>query len=98
MDGRNMSIEFLDPTHEADTAVFAPPPRLATLAGTTVGVVSNGKYGTKQFFDAFERELLDRHGVAKVVRRIKSNYSAPADAGIMADAKEWDVLVAGIGD
>lgn len=93
-----MSIEFLDPTHEADAAVFAPPPRLATLAGSTVGIVSNGKYGTKQFFDAFERELLDHHGVTKVVRRTKSNYSAPADAAIMAEANDWDVLVAGIGD
>lgn len=93
-----MSIAFLDPTHEADATAFVPPPRLATLAGTTVGVISNGKYGTKPFFDAFERELIDRHGVAKVVRRTKSNYSAPADAAIMAEAREWDILVAGIGD
>lgn len=93
-----MSIEFLDPTHEAAAAEFAAPPRLASLAGTTVGIVSNGKYGTKPFFDAFERELLERHGVAEVVRRTKSNYSAPADAAIMVEAKQWDVLVAGIGD
>lgn len=93
-----MSIEFLDPTHEAAATEFTAPPRLASLAGTTVGIVSNGKYGTKPFFDAFERELVERHGVAEVVRRVKSNYSAPADAAIMAEAEDWDVLVAGIGD
>ena len=93
-----MSIEFLDPTHEAAAAEFAAPRRLATLAGATVGIVSNGKYGTKPFFDAFERELVERHGVAKVVRRTKSNYSAPADAEIMAEARAWDALIAGIGD
>ncbi len=64
----------------------------------TVGIVSNGKYGTKPFFDAFERELIERHGVAAVVRRTKSNYSAPADAAIMDEARRWHVLVAGIGD
>jgi len=93
-----MSIEFLDPTHEAVAAEFTAPRRLATLAGATVGIVSNGKYGTKPFFDAFERELVERHGVAKVVRRTKSNYSAPADAAIMAEAGAWDALIAGIGD
>lgn len=93
-----MSIEFLDPTNEAAAAAFTAPPRLASLAGTTVGIVSNGKHGTRAFFDAFERELTERHGVARVVRRVKSNYSAPADAAIMAEAREWNVLVAGIGD
>ncbi len=93
-----MSIEFLDPTHEATSAEFAAPARLKTLAGMTVGIVSNGKYGTKPFFDAFERELIERHGVAAVVRRTKSNYSAPADAAIMDEARRWHVLVAGIGD
>jgi hypothetical protein len=93
-----MSIEFLDPTHEATAAQFAAPRRLTSLAGATIGIISNGKYGTKPFFDAFERELIERHGVATVVRRTKSNYSAPADREIMAEAQAWNVLIAGIGD
>ena len=93
-----MSIEFLDPTHEASAAEFARPARLQSLKGKTVGIISNGKYGTKPFFDAIERELIERHGVAKVERRTKSNYSAPADAPIMDEARTWDVVIAGIGD
>ena len=93
-----MGIEFLDPTHEAVAKEITAPPRLKSHAGTTVGIISNGKYGTKPFFDAFERELIGNHGVATVVRRTKSNYSAPAEAAIMAEATDWDVLVAGIGD
>jgi len=93
-----MSIQVLDPTHEADGQPFALAPRLQSLQGTTVGLLSNGKYGTRPFFDAIEHELIDGHGVAKVIRVTKGNYSAPAEDEIMADARSWDALIAGIGD
>ena len=93
-----MSIQVLDPTHEADGQGFEPAPRLTSLQGKTVGLLSNGKYGTKPFFDAIERELIEEKGVAKVIRVTKGNYSAPAEAEIMADAETWDALFAGIGD
>jgi len=93
-----MSIEILDPSHEDDSRAFAPATRLETLKGTTVGIVSNGKKGTKPFFDAFERELLERHGVAKVVRLTKANYSAPAEPEVINEAQRWHALIAGVGD
>jgi len=93
-----MSIEILDPTHEGEATGFAPAPRLASLRGARVAIVSNGKQGTRPFFDAFERELRDRHGVAEVVRLTKSNYSAPAEPEVMAKATAADALVAGVGD
>ena len=78
-----MTMEILDPTHEGVTPDFAPASRLKSLDETTIGVISNGKKGTKPFFDALERELIEKYGVATVVRRTKSNYSAPADAGAL---------------
>ncbi len=93
-----MPIEVLDPTYGDDTNEFAPAGRLASFEGATVGVISNGKQGTRPFFDALERELLQRHRVAEVVRVTKSNYSAPADPGIMDRAGQWTALVAGVGD
>ena len=93
-----MSIEILDPTHEGDAQAFALAPRLSALEGKTIGVISNGKKNTKPFFDAMEKELVEKYGVARIVRRIKSNYSAPADADILVEAKQWDALIAGIGD
>jgi hypothetical protein len=93
-----LSIEFLDPTHEADAHDFALARRLDGLAGATVGIVSNGKKGTKPFFDALERELVDRHGVAKVVRATKANYSAPAEPELLKEAEKWQALIAGVGD
>ena len=91
-------MEFLDPTHESDARAFAPAGRLATLAGATVAVVSNGKKGTQPFFDALERELRERHGVARIVRLTKANYSAPAEPGLLDEAARWQALVAGVGD
>jgi len=93
-----MSIEILDPSHESVSRSFEVAARLDSLAGKTIGMISNGKKGTKPFFDAFEQELKTSYEVARVVRLTKANYSAPAEAAIMQTALEWDALVAGIGD
>jgi hypothetical protein len=93
-----MNIEFLDPTHENHTGEFALAPRVSTLEGAIVAIVSNGKKGTVSFFDAFERELRDTHDVAEVVRITKLNYSTPVDRSLLDDASRWNALVAGIGD
>ncbi len=93
-----MTIRVLDPTNEAKPPLGALAPRLATLAGTTVGFISNGKEGTKGFFAHLERQLREEHGVAEVVVRIKSNYSAPADPHIVAEIPRWSAVVTGIGD
>lgn len=91
-------MEILDPTHEADASGFALASRLSALQGATVGIISNGKKNTIPFFDAYENALKEEFGVAEVVRRTKSNYSAPADADIIAEAESWDAVIAGIGD
>ena len=93
-----MSIEILDPTHEAGFAGFTQARRLRTLAGATVAIVSNGKQGTRPFFDAFEQALRDEHAVAQVLRLTKGNYSAPMEPGILQQAAGADAIVAGIGD
>ena len=93
-----MTIEVLDPTYGESAAAFAPAERLQQLAGLTVGIVSNGKQGTRPFFDALEAELRDTYGVAEVARVVKPNYSAPAGDEIMGAAQTWHALVAGIGD
>lgn len=93
-----MSIKFLDPTHEASSGEFKPAPRLASLKGATVAIISNGKKNTKPFFDAVEKELRERQGVADVVRLTKSNYSAPVEAELLEEAEKWQAIISGIGD
>jgi hypothetical protein len=93
-----MDLRVLDPTNEVAPPLGEPAPRPATLAGKTVGFISNGKEGTKGFFAHLERTLRDQYGVANVVTRVKSNFSAPADAHIAAEIPNWDAVVTGIGD
>jgi hypothetical protein len=93
-----MSFQVLDPTPEKAPPVGALAPRLDTLKGKTVGFISNGKEGTKGFFTHLERMLKEDHGVAKVVFRTKSNYSAPADPHIAAEVRQWDAVISGLGD
>ena len=93
-----MTIEVLVPTNDDDPGGLSLAPRLSSLTGLTIGIISNGKQGTHSFFDEFRRELLDNHGVGDVVEVIKGNYSAPAGDEIMDRAKHWHALVAGVGD
>lgn len=93
-----MPLEVLDPTFDEDAAPLASADRLGTVQGAVIGFVSNGKKGTAAFFDALERELRTTHGVADVVRTIKSNYSAPAETELMSGAEHWNALISGIGD
>ena len=93
-----MILRVLDPTNETKAAGVAEAARPSSLAGKTVGLISNGKEGTKAYFAHLDRLLRDELGVANVVWRTKSNYSAPADAHIIDEVKAWHAVVAGVGD
>jgi len=93
-----MDLQVLDPTNEVIPPVGQPAPRLTTLAGKTIGFISNGKEGSKGFFAHLDRILREEFDVGDVVIRVKSNYSAPADPHIAAEIPGWDAVVSGIGD
>ena len=93
-----MTFRVLDPTPEKTPPLGRAAPRLDTLKGKIVGFISNGKEGTKGFFGHLDRLLREQHGVANVVFRTKSNYSAPADPHIVAEIGGWDAAISGIGD
>jgi hypothetical protein len=93
-----MGFQVLDPTNERALPSGQLAPRSGQLRGKTVGFISNGKEGTKSFFVHLDRMLLQEFGVASVVSRVKSNYSAPADGYIVGEIANWDAVVTGIGD
>ena len=93
-----MIFRVLDPTAEKTAPPGQLAPRLDTLEGKTIGFISNGKEGTKGFFGHLEKILRAQHGVAQVVSRTKSNYSAPADRHIVDEIGRWHAVVTGIGD
>lgn len=93
-----MTYQVLNPTSEVSPETLATAPRLQSLAGAKVGVISNGKEGTKGFFAHLEHILVEQLQVASVVLRRKSNYSAPAERSIVEEAAAWDLTITGIGD
>lgn len=93
-----MTITVLDPTFEDAAAASPAPDRLETLRGASVAVISNGKQGTRAFFEGLADALINEHGVAEVHQLVKSNYSAPADTEVMDEATRWSAVVSGIGD
>jgi hypothetical protein len=93
-----MTLRVYDPTHEMKAAGIQAAERLTSLRGKTVGFISNGKEGTKGFFTHLDRMLRDDLRVTEVVWRQKTNYSAPADAHIVDEARQWHAAVTGIGD
>ena len=93
-----MAIRVLNPTSKSMVVALEPAPRLQSLKGKTVGLISNGKEGTAGFFAHVDRLLRERYQVAEVILRTKSNYSAPAENEIIDDAKSWDLAITGLGD
>lgn len=93
-----MTIRVLDPTHEASKPGVQLAPGPVSLQGATVGIISNGKEGTKGYFGHLTRMLQADFGVASVQMRVKSNFSAPADRHIVDEIAKWRVVVTGVGD
>jgi len=93
-----MILRVFDPTNEMKSAQGQPAKRPSSLRGKTVGLISNGKEGTKGYFTQLERMLREELGVADVIWRTKSNYSAPAEAAIVDEIKRWQAVVTGVGD
>jgi hypothetical protein len=91
-------MRILDPTNEMKSAGVQLAPRLSSLEGMTVGIITNAKEGTKGYFTHLDRLLRQEMGVANVVWREKSNYSAPADAHILQEVTNWHAVFAGVGD
>ncbi len=96
--GESTGMKVLDPTNEAAPLAGVLAPRLGALKGAVVGFISNGKEGTHGFFRHLGQVLRDEYGVAEVVFRTKSNYSAPADQHIVDEIRRWQAVVTGIGD
>lgn len=91
-------ITVLRPDYEESASPLMLARRPVTLAGATVGIISNGKANTRPFFDHLEVLLRRQWQVAEVVRRTKANYSAPAERELIDEAARWAVMFAGVGD
>jgi hypothetical protein len=93
-----MSLRVLDPTASATHGETHGTPRLATLAGCTVGLLDNGKIRARELLDHVEEMLRAQYGVAHVVRLRKPDASRPAPAEVVADMRQCDAIISAVGD
>ena len=91
-------MKVRDPTNEMKTTGVVLAPRLVSFEGKTIAIVTNAKEGTRGYFTHLERLLREEMGVADVVWREKSNYSAPMDAHIVQELTNWHAVFTGVGD
>ena len=92
------SIQVYDPTAAAAEADLPSRPRLDSLRGTTVGFIDNAKPNFNFLVDDLAQLLIERHGVARVVKHRKPGQVPVAQDALASIAAECDVVITGSGD
>ena len=89
-----------DPTDTAPPAAASRPvPKAVRLQGSVIGFIDNAKPNFNHLVDDLARLLVERHGVASVIKRGKRGPSIPAPDEIFDElARSCDAVVTGSGD
>jgi hypothetical protein len=92
-------MRLYDPTSSGPERTLFRAPPLPGLEGKTIGILENNKLNAMEMLREVAALFEARHGC--VVRGVysKSNASAPAPAGVLAEAAgDVDFLITGLGD
>jgi hypothetical protein len=92
-----MSITLVNPCNERKL-IGTPAPRLETLAGKTIALLDISKPGGSIFLDRLEGLLLERHGVARVIRHTKPTFTKPAPQELVEKLRGVDAVVEALAD
>jgi hypothetical protein len=93
-----MPTKLINPMNETPVRVSAPPARLRSLQGKTVGLLDISKPGGNLFLDRLEHLLRERHHVSNVVRTMKPTFAKPAPAAIIEQLRSLDAVVEALAD
>jgi hypothetical protein len=92
-------MRLYDPTSSGAQKTLYRAPAIASLEGKTIGVLENGKLNAVEMLRELAALFEARHGCTVRPIYSKSNASAPAPAGVLAQAAtEVDFLITGLGD
>ena len=92
-------MRLYDPTSSGPERNLSRAAALAALDGKTIGILENGKLNAVEMLRELAALFEARHGCTLRPIYSKSNASAPAPAGILAQAAaEVDFLITGLGD
>lgn len=93
-----MSVKLINPMNETPVRVSAPPTRLRSLEGKTVGLLDISKTGGNIFLDRLEQLLRGQIRVAHVVRTMKPTFAKPAPEVIIEQLRGVDAVVEALAD
>jgi hypothetical protein len=92
-------MRLYDPTSSGPQKTLFRAPAIASLEGKTIGVLENGKLNAVEMLREVAALFEARHGCTLRPMYSKSNASAPAPAGVLAQAAAAvDFLITGLGD
>ena len=94
-----MTITLVDPGGRRSSAIRAPAPRLADLAGLNIGLLSNGKANADVLLNETAALFVDQYGCRTadfVHKRNASRPAVPEHHRQLADGA--DFLITAVGD
>tara|TARA_B110000014_G_C19880803_1_gene455896 strand:- start:362 stop:664 length:303 start_codon:yes stop_codon:yes gene_type:complete len=90
---------LIDPTTYANIPDFKGAHRLASLAGTTLGIIDDSKRNADVLLEELANVLINRYEISEVVWHKKPSASRPADPNeIDKLAEKCDSAIIAIGD
>jgi hypothetical protein len=93
-----MSVKLINPMNETPVSVSAPPARLRSLEGKTVGLLDISKTGGNLFLDRLEQLLREQFHVASVVRTMKPTFAKPAPQVVIEQLRGADAVIEALAD
>jgi hypothetical protein len=93
-----MSVKLINPMNETPVSVSAPPARLQSLEGKTIGLLDISKTGGNLFLDRLEQLLREQFHVANVVRTMKPTFAKPAPQVIIEQLRGTDAVIEALAD
>jgi hypothetical protein len=92
-------MQLYDPTSTTPKRKAFRAPPLASLEGTRIGILENGKLNAEAMLREFANLFVERHGCTVRTVASKTNASAPAPANTLVKvAQDVDFLITGLGD
>lgn len=76
-------MQLVNPFDETKREPGKPAPRLDTLRGKTIALLDISKPGGSVFLDRIEKLLVEKHGVARVMREAKPTFTKPAPLEVL---------------
>ena len=90
---------LVNPTTQAIVAPFNGAPRLASLAGTRLGIIDDSKRNADVLLEELVDLLRARYEISEVTWHRKPSASRPADPKAIQDlARDCDSVIIAIGD